>query len=258
MSSLFGGGGSSPQVNFQPKGFFNQYGFNVSPSGVVGQSPSLTSNISGLQSTFGNQATAFGNLASTVQPGFSQFRQAGLSDIANQFMAQRSNLKDTLAQRRVLGSSFANSQFSQLAATEAQNKADFEASSYIEELNAQYQLIQSQYAAQAQSYSTAISQSNIESATAASLTATNNQIGAQVAEANARLTAQAQAGAGSFLGTLLGVGTNALGGKGLFSSGGIFGGAGSGGSIATDATLFNTSDTAFLGDVGSYLGAIAL
>lgn len=257
LSNLFGGN-SAPQIQYTPSGFTNPSGFSVSGSGGVTESPTLFSNIAGIQTASGNAATAFGNLAQTVQPGFSAFRRAGLRQISNTFNANKSNLQDTLAQRRILGSSFANSQFSENAANEAEAKANFEASSYLQELQSQYNLIQAQYTATTQGYTAAINQSNIEASTAAQLTASNNSTAAQIATANAELRAQSQAGAGSFLGTLLGVGTNALGGRGLFSSGGIFGGSSTGGSIGTDATIFNDSTSSFLGDVGSYLGDAAL
>lgn len=249
LSNLFGGN-SAPQINYSPSGITNPTGFNVSSGGAVSNSPTLNANIGGLQSTFGQAANAFQGLGATVQPGFSQFRQAGLRDITNQFRSSRSNLQDTLAQRRVLGSSFANASLSQNAADEAQAKANFEANSYLQEFQSYNQVLQEQFTAQTQQYSSAINQSNIEAGTAASLTASNNATAAAIAQANAQLQAQAQAGAGSFLGTLLGVGTNALGGKGLFSSGGIFGGASTGGSIGTDATLFNDSTSAFLSSLG--------
>jgi hypothetical protein len=222
MSSLFGG--STPQISYTPKGFSNPLGYGVSGGGKVSESPGLAANIGGLQSTFGQAAGAFGALGQTVAPGFSQFRQAGLGDITSTFQAARSNLSDNLAQRRILGSSFANSAFSQSAADEAQTKANFEAQSYLQELSASQQLIQQQFNAQAASFSTAIQQSNIESASAASLTATNNQIGAAIATANAQLIAKSQEGAGSFFGMLggslfKGAGTNALG-----SLGSMFGG----------------------------------
>lgn len=211
LGSLFGGGSSTPQVTFNPTPVANNTGFGVS-GGNVTQSPTLQSNIGNLSSTFLGQSTALGSLANTVDPGFSQFRKAGLRDISNTFKSNLSGLKQNLAQRGIAGSSFANSSITNAYATEAQNKADFEASSYIEELNSKFQLIQSQYAAQTQAYSTAITQSNIETATAAQLTASNNQIGASIAEANAQLTAQAQQGAGSFLGSIIGAGAS-LGGS---------------------------------------------
>src|SRR5262249_4614358 len=161
MSGMFGGG--TPQVTFTPKGFSNPTGFNVSGGGTVSESPTLTSNIAGLQSTFGSEANAFGDLLKTVKPGFSDFRRAGLRDITNTFRQNFSNLKDTLAQRRVLGSSFANSAFSQAYADEAQAKANFEAQSYLQEEQATAQLIQAQYTAATNSFQSVINQSNIES-----------------------------------------------------------------------------------------------
>lgn len=204
LSNLFGGN-NAPQVQFTPSGLSNPTGFNVS-GGNISNSPTLNSNIGGLQQTFSNQASAFGNLAKTVAPGFSQLRKAGLAQIGSTFRANRSNLQQNLAQRRILGSSFANSAFSENAANEAQAKSNFEAQSYLQELQSSMQLVQQQYQAQSQSYSTAINQSNIEAQIGAQLTAQNNQIGSQIAEANAQLTAQSQAGAGSFLGSLIGAG----------------------------------------------------
>lgn len=229
LSNLFGGN-SAPQVNFNPSGIVNPTGTSITPGGVVSQSQTLQNNIGSLQGTFGAQAGALSNLASTVGPGFSNFRAAGLQDITNQFNSSFSNLKQNLAQRGIAGSSFANASYSNMTADEASTKANFEANSYLQELQAQYQLIQAQYTAQTQQYSTAINQSNIDSALAASLTASNNQIAGQIATANANLQAQAQAGAGSFLGTLLGIGASSLGKNGAFGSGGAFGGLSSGGS----------------------------
>lgn len=208
LTRAFSGG--APQINYTPGGFTNPTGFSATPTNAAGtlvsESPTLSSNIGSLQSTFQSAAGAFQNLASTVAPGFSQFRTAGLRDIANTFMQQRSNLKESLAQRRVLGSSFANSQFNQLAADQAQTEADFEARSYLQELDASNTLIQEQYSTQAQSFSTAINQSNIETQVAANLTAQNNQIGAQIASANAELSAGTIAGNAQLVGTLIGGG----------------------------------------------------
>lgn len=238
LSNLFGGN-SAPQINYTPSGITNPTGFSIA-GGNVSQSPTLQSNISGLQSTFGQQANALGGLAATVQPGFSQITKAGLQQIGNTFKSNLSNLKDTLAQRRVLGSSFANSQISEAYANEAEQKANFTAQSYLESLQASYQLIQAQYTAQTQGYTAAINQSNIEAATAAQLTAANNTTAAQIATANAQLQAQAQAGAGSFLGTLLGLGT---GTNNSTLGGSLLSGAGSLGSNVADYIAGGGSST---------------
>lgn len=206
LGGLFGGGSSAPKINYQPSGISSHTGFSVSPSGNVSESPTLSSNIGSLQSTFGAASNAFGALGATVKPGFSQFRQAGLADISNTFMGRRSNLQDTLAQRRVLGSSFGNSQFNQLAADQASTQANFEADSYLKELAASTELTQQQYNAATQQFAVAINQSNIEANVAAGLVASNNQAAAKVATAQAELDAQAQQGAGALAGLGLGLG----------------------------------------------------
>src|SRR5215467_9354204 len=126
-------GSSAPQINYKPGGF--QSGGLSAMQGAggnyhVNESPALSGMVGKLQSTFGNEATAFGNLAKTVAPGFSLFRRAGLRDIANQGRASLSNLRDTMAQRRILGSSFANSSISQANADIEKARTDFIAKSY--------------------------------------------------------------------------------------------------------------------------------
>lgn len=215
LSNLFGGG--TPQVNFTPSGVSNPTGFSVSGNGGVSNSSTLSGLVSGLSSTFTNAGNAFGGLLSTVAPNASQARKAGLASITSTFNSNLSNLKGSLAQRNMLGSSFANSAISENAANEASTKANFLASVSQQEFNDSMTAIQSEFEAYSNSYSTAINQSNIETATAASLVASNNQIGAQVASANAELTAQAQQGAGSFLGSILGAGAT-LGGSYMTSN----------------------------------------
>ena len=110
-----------------------------------------------------------------------------------------------------------------------------------------------------QQYSTAISQSNIEAATAASLTSSNNQVMAQISQANTALQAQAIAGQGQFLGTVLGLGTgtnnNTLGGS-------MISGLGSAGSSAMSglSSLFGgaSAATASAGDVTGALTDLAM
>lgn len=216
--------GSAPQIQYNPRGISSSTGFSVNPQGNITDSPALSANIGSLQQTFGQAAGAFGALGRTVAPGFSQFRRAGLADITNTFGANRSNLQDTLAQRRILGSSFANSAFSQNAADEAQAKANFEAQSYLQELNASNQLTQEQFSASAQQFSSFINQSNIEASTGAQIISGINSAMANVATAQAELDAKNAAGAGSFFGSLAGnlfqgSGTSLLSGAGsLFSN----------------------------------------
>lgn len=196
LSNLFGGPATvqPAQIKYQGPSGFSTAGTTASYSGGqynINSTPQMNAQIGGLQQTFQNQAGALGQLASTVQPGFSQFRQAGLSSLANQQAANLSNLRDSLAQRRVLGSSFANSQISQSNADYAQNQANFIASSYLSELQASQSLVQQQYQAAAQSYQVGISQMNLDTQTAAQLTSQASALSAQMAQAQAGLDQQA-------------------------------------------------------------------
>jgi hypothetical protein len=233
MSSLFGGTTISPsQINFNPAGqSFSSTGLTGTYTGGGGfnlaQSPALSSQVGQLQSTFGQAASAFGALGATVQPGFSQFRQAGLADIANQQAQATSNLSNNLAQRRVLGSSFAQNQLSNNAATFAQQQADFTAQSYIQELQASTQLTQQQFSAATQQFSTGINQMNFETGIAAQLSSqmtgimsniatAQAQLDQQAAQFNATQSSNALAGLGKLVGGFFGLGTgggNTVGGN---------------------------------------------
>lgn len=221
LANLFGGGGNTQiqpaQINWGGPSGFSSPGVTGSYSSGqynIGQTPQLSSAIGGLQNTLQGQAGALKNLAGTVAPGFSQFRRAGLADLATQQKANISNLRDNLAQRRVLGSSFANSQVSQANADYAQNRANFIAQSYLQELSASQSLVNQQYQAAAQSYTVGINQMNLETGVAAQLTQQASQLSAQMAQAQAGLNqsaaqfnatqeANSQAGLGKFLGSLL-------------------------------------------------------
>lgn len=249
LSNLFGGGGSTTiqpsQINYQGPSGFTTGGTTANYSNGqynINNTPGMNAQIGGLQSTFQQQAGALGQLASTVQPGFSQFRQAGLSSLATQQQANLSNLRDSLAQRRVLGSSFANSQISQSNADYAQNQANFIASSYLSELQASQSLVQQQYQAAAQSYQVGISQMNLDTGVAAQLTSQASALSAQMAQAQAGLDQQAaqfnaqqnaasQAGIGKFFGTLGGAAIGGLlGGPAGLMAGASIGSSAFGGS----------------------------
>lgn len=213
--------GKAPQIStptaFQPPGFSTS-GFTGSYSGGsfnVGQTPALSSAVGNLQRTFGQASTAFGDLAKTVQPGFSLFRKAGLDDLTTQQQASRSNLQDSLSQRRILGPSFANSEFSKQDAEFAQKRDQFIARSYLQELQASNQLTQEKFQAATQKFIVGINEMNLEAGIAADLTAKVTASMTSIAEAQAQLDAQAEAGVGQFWGS---VASAAIGGASAYGS----------------------------------------
>lgn len=240
LSNIFGGNNNvqPAQINYPgPTGFSSSGAFGGVSNGqyTVGQTPQLASNVANLQNTFQQQAGALGGLAETVQPGFSQLRQAGLSQLNSQQQSSVSNLRDTLAQRRILGSSFGQNQITQANADFAQQQASFIANSYLQELQASQSLIQQQYQSAAQSFQVGINQSNIETGLAAQLSGQASQIMANMASAQASLNQQSAefnatqqanslGGLGKLFGTIFSAGTNSIGGSLL---GNMFGGFGS-------------------------------
>jgi hypothetical protein len=241
-------GSSAPQINYKPGGF-NAGGISAY-QGAGGnynlkESPQLQGLIGGVQNTFQQQAGALGNLAQTVAPGFSQFRQAGLADIAQQGQANVSNLSDTLAQRRVLGSSFANSSIAQANADIEKQRTDFIAQSYLQELSASNQLIQEQYTASINSFQTGINQMNFEAGIAANLTQSANATMAAVATAQAKIDAASAAANAQGMGQAIGLGVGMIGASPTSLAGiagqGLTGGPAFGGQSALTGGVYGGS-----------------
>jgi hypothetical protein len=225
-------GSSAPQIGYQPGGFRSP---GISATRGAGgnynirESAALQQQIGSLQSTFGQQASDLAALRGTVAPGLSQFRQAGLSDIATQGQANVSNLRDQLAQRRVLGSSFANSQISQANADIEKQRTDFIAKSYLEELSASNQLIQEQYQASANQFQVGINQMNFEAGLAAQLTQSANQVSGNIAMAQAKLDQESAMANAAGIGKAIGYGASM--GTSMFMPSPSYGG----GNFLTDA-----------------------
>lgn len=243
---------SAPTINYKPGGFFSgglSATYGAGGNYRVSESPELKSEIGQLQSTFGQEAKDLATLRGTVAPGYSLFRKAGLADIAQQGQANISNLRDTLAQRRILGSSFANSSLSQAQADIEKERTDFIAQSYLQELSASNQLIQEQYQAATQQYKVGIDQMNFEAGIAADLTKSANQTMASVATAQAQLDAQNAAanaaGMGKMIGTAAAIGLAPFtGGASLAAIPAMYGGGGGYGQRAmTFSNPFASSGT---------------
>lgn len=138
-------------------------------------------------SAYDRQYQDLKGLRATVQPGFSVFRKAGLESIENSRQKTQSDLQHNLAQRRVQGSSFANSSFSQANADFAKTSSDFIAQTYLQELAATDQLTKEMYGSLAQEYQSALNQVNFEGTLAADLASKGSSILASVSETQGQL-----------------------------------------------------------------------
>lgn len=229
-------GGTNTNINYKPANLtggavnatFGGGGYNL------GLSPQASTAVGNIQSTFQGQAGALGGLAATVKPGFSLFRAAGENAIETGRLANISNLRDTLAQRRILGSSFGNASISQANAEYDQQKANFEAQSYLEELDASNKLINEQYGAAVSGFQVGLNELNLETQVGANLTQTANSAMAQIAINQAQINQKNAAGLGSAIGAAAAIGLAPFtGGASLAAlpalAAGSFGGGGGGG-----------------------------
>lgn len=210
---------SAPKINFTPPSFSGG-GINATFSGNkynLGVSPERSNAVGQVASTFGQAAGAFGALGQTVKPGFSLFRQAGLSDLQTQQQAAQSNLSENMAQRRVLGSSFASDAASRQDAEFAKQRDDFIAQSYLQELQASNQLTQEQFQASVQQFQTGLTEMNFEAGIAADLTGRASSAMAGIAQAQAQLDAQSAQGWAKMVGGALTAPATSILGKGISS-----------------------------------------
>ena len=229
LGDLFGGGGGTPQVSATRPGF-NAGGFigRVDPSGNATVTPTaqrtgLVNDLSGSYQTFGNE---LGNLRATVAPGYNSLLDARLNQINDAAHRSIGNLRQSLAARRVLGSSFGQDTISRQNAEFSRLRDQAIADNFIRSLEANRQLLGQQYGAYADQFNTGLNELNLEAKIGSALATQGAQILNDTAKINADFTAKSQAGAGQFLGTILGQGTKlalapTTGGGSLF--GNLFG-----------------------------------
>ena len=133
------------------------------------RSQGTTDALSGISGAFKTQAGELGALKPLVEPGFGRLTQAGINAVRDARRASMGDLRQNLARRRVLGSSFGADDISRTNAEFAKKENEFASEAFVKELELSTQLINSQAQAEAASYATFIDQSNIESAFATQL-----------------------------------------------------------------------------------------
>ena len=216
----------APRVNFTPPSFsgggisasFGGNGYTLDPSAA------RTAAVGGVAQTFGQQAGALGDLRQQFAPGFSALRQSQLAAFNNNRTQGLGNLRDNLAQRRVLGSSFAQDSLARADQEYNQQQSEMLTKTYLTELGAQQQLIQQQYTAARGAFQTGLDEMNLEAGIASDLTGRASAAMVSAANTQAQLdmqNRQANLGIASGFGRLIGQFIPGLGGLGGGSSGPI-------------------------------------
>lgn len=230
MSGLFGGGGEPSTSGFAPTGI-NAGGLSSTIDGQgriqIGADGARTAAVGNIASTFGKQADALATLLPRVAPGISDLRSARLGQVENARLNAVGNLRDNLARRRVLGSSFGQDAITRAEAEFSQQKQAAEAESFLQEMEMTTNLMQQEFTARRGQFQTGLDEMNFEANLAAGLAGKATDALAKNAQIDAMLTAQSQAGAGKFFGQLAQPFGAAVG-KGVS---GLFGGGTNAGNI---------------------------
>lgn len=94
-----------------------------------------------VSSNYGGAIDATNTMLSGLGAGYGDITKSRVGTIQNAAAKSESDLRSNLARRRVLGSSFANNDISNIQAEYAKQEADARAKSYLEELDATTKLI---------------------------------------------------------------------------------------------------------------------
>lgn len=240
MESTSKGGGSSGK-SFTPTGISAgglESSFDGSGRIQVGSNAERMGLVRGLQENFGGLSGQLGLLRQSVAPGMSDLRKSRLGEIENARTAAVGNLRENLARRRVLGSSFGQDAITRAESEFAGQRDRVAAESFLQELELTNQLVTQEYDAGRRVFQTGLDELNLQADIGLKLAgAATQQLGA-MARTEAELNAKEAAGAGKFFGEIMGpvakAGGNAFGS--LFSGGGGGGGF-YGGSPATNPNL---------------------
>lgn len=184
----------------------------------LGSSAERRGLVSSISDRFLEQAGLTRGLRDRVAPGLSDLRRVRLQEIEDSRRGAISNLRDNLARRRVLGSSFAADAEARTEIEFARDRERVAAESFLQEIDLTNQFISQEFDLSRQAFATQIGELNFQADIATKLTAqatetlvASAQLQSQLAIAKANATtnlgiaqaeldAKAQAGAGSLIG----------------------------------------------------------
>ena len=203
LGSIFGGNKSTTPA-YQPPGI-NAGGLSsstVNGSTSISSDANRTGLVQGVADQFGQQADFLGGLRTAVAPGMSALRDARLQEIDNARTAAIGNLRDNMARRRVLGSSFGQDALARTEIEAGQARDKVQADTFLQELELTNQIADQEFQARRSAFQTGLDELNLQADIATKLTAgASQQLGAN-ARLEAQLNAQSNAGAGKFFGQI--------------------------------------------------------
>ena len=197
-SKLFGGGSSGSKVG--PVSLGINAGGLSGRDGTLSADANRTGLVQSVAGQFGNQADALGALRARLAPGMSDLRTARLAEVENARTAAIGNLRENMARRRVLGSSFGQDAVTRAEAEFGQQKGRVAAESLLQEIEGTQQLINQEFEVRRGQFQTGLNELNLQADIASKLAAgATAQMGAN-ARMEAELRSKEAAGAGKFFG----------------------------------------------------------
>lgn len=218
LSKLFGGKKGEAQAGLQP-GAFAPTGFSAGglTSGMSNGNITITPSgqrlglVGDVANTFAERAGLLSGLRDSVAPGISGLRASRLAEIDNARKAAIGNLRENMARRRVLGSSFGQDAIARAEKEFGQERERVAAESFLQELELTNQLINQEFEARRQQFQTGLDELNLQADVATKLAGVSTQQMGANARLLAELNAKEAAGAGKFFGETFGPFTKALG-----------------------------------------------
>lgn len=182
--------------------------------------------------------TDIDKLRGTIKPGYSGLRDARLGEVENARSRAIGDLRDSLARRRVLGSSFGDAQQAQVEREFGQAREQAQAQSFLEELDANMKLID----LESNQIFSGLQRDMAELGIAANFGTQMSDLVARNAQFQQQLAAQEAAAASEGIGSLLGLGLGTALTIGSSDSDSLFGQLfSSGASSAGSSALFNSA-----------------
>lgn len=183
-----------PTLKYSPPGFnagglntsFSNNSYNVTPSGA--RNDLIGSGVDNFN-TFGNIT---GDLRATVAPGFNDLLNSRLNTLNDARTSAIGNLRENLASRRVLGSSFGQDTINRGEAEFARQKDAIVTDNFQKSLEMNNRLLGQQYDAYNKAFQTGLTELNLEASVAQELTGKASQALLDAAKTQASLTLQAQ------------------------------------------------------------------
>lgn len=197
-------------------GGFSSSGLSATPNKEIyslTRSSDLNGTLNSISGAYGSSARKIGELLAKVSPGISEATNTAVATLRNRRSEAIGNLRENLARRRVMGSSFASDAISRLDREYAQAEAETKANNLLQEIDLSSKLIQQQTTANIGQFQTYLDQMNLEAEVGTQLASGVTATLSSNAQALASLSAQSAQGYGALAGNVLGPSLEALGGK---------------------------------------------